>query len=134
MLTRPARVDQQAESPQHAVTVLPSRTDQQGRHTSYDLLTKLPSDAASSGSHSSQYYRLEIPGRVLRLNVSTGTEFVSSGHTVEYHSRGDGVRTSEKGVSDCHYLTGSAREETAEGELLQEGGWAAISNCGGLVS
>ena len=69
------------------------------------------------------------------LNVSDSVQFVSNDHQVEYHHREDGVRRGEE--RGCHHLTGSVREDTTDGQLLEsEGGegWVAISNCGGLVS
>ena len=118
---------------QQRVTVFPSRTDHRGRHTSFNLLTKGEADTTQYllDSHNDRhYFRVEAFGRRYILNVSESTPFISSDHVTEYH--GEGVRHVKASLQDnarCH-LTGTAHEE---GQLLEEGGWVAISNCRGLV-
>ena len=60
---------------------------------------------------------------------------MSEGHRVEYQHGESGERGPSRAVS-CLHLAGSVQEETVEGlQLLEEGGgWAAVSNCRGLVS
>lgn len=111
--------------------VLPTRTDEQGEHVSFDLLPPGGADDQLSGDR--HYFRIDAVGRTLRLNVSESTRsFLSAEHEVEYHHSQHGVRRGNGDV--CRHFTGSVREETEEGAVVAEGGWAAISYCTGLVS
>lgn len=129
----PAADEAHESSSRRALTVLPSRTDQLGRHVSFDLFSKSSSEA-SFDSDDREYFKLETDQGAFRLSVSESAGFLSGDHATEYHSREDGVRTGQKNLTACHHLTGTVREETAEGEVVQEEGWVAISYCGGLVS
>ena len=131
-----------ASSAQQRVAVFPSRIDYRGRHTSFNLLTKVHSKETDADrrqypldSHNDNddrhYFRVEAFGRRYILNVSESESFVSSDHVLEYHGD-EGVRHVKASLQDnarCH-LTGTVHEE---GQLLEEGGWVAISNCRGLV-
>ena len=115
-----------SSSSQQRVTAFPSRTDHQGRHASFNLLSKV-----HAGIDDRHYFRVEAFGRRYILNVSETAPFISSDHVLEYHGD-EGVKSVETSLWDnarCH-LTGTAHEE---GHLMEEGGWVAISNCRGLV-
>ena len=113
------------------MAVLPTRTDGKGEHLSFDLLP--PEEGGEDVRH---YFRIDTFGKSFRLNVSESTQRVlSPEHTVEYHHSLHGVRRGNRSSSnECRHFTGVVREESKEGVVLDEEGWAAISYCRGLVS
>lgn len=122
--------------------MFPSRVDHQGKHASFNVLSKLPNSGMSESVtdqydtpgpiDDKHYFRLEAFGRSYLLNVSNSAPFVSTDHVVEYHRNGD-VRRVEASSASCH-LTGTAHAVLDGDSHLPEEGWVAISNCRGLVS
>ena len=116
-----------------SVLVRPSRTDENGEHVSFDLLPP-----AGEGQLSGEriHFRIDALGKRFRLNVSdSGGSFLSGEQMVEYRHSQLGVRTQAlSGRDGCRHFTGSVLEETAEGQLVDETGWTAVSYCRGLVS
>ena len=93
------------------------------------------SPVALGGSEGRTLYRVETPERVFLLNLSANAALFSAGHRVDVVGREGGRVELPSGVNgECHRsgtVTVTRKEEVEEEE---EEGWAAVSDCNGLVS
>lgn len=97
----------------------PSRVDEHGHHLSFQL------HGTTRSQEDRLFFKVEAFGETFLLNVSANSQFVSDDLLVEYVSENGSTieQPKETGCFHSGHISGKRGE-----------GWAAISNCQGLVS
>ena len=97
----------------------PSRVDRNGHHLSFQLR------GTTQDQEDGLFFKVEAFGDTFLLNVTANSQFVSDDLLVEYVSENGSTleQPKETGCFHSGHVSGK-----------RGGGWAAVSNCQGLVS
>ena len=97
----------------------PSRVDRNGHHLSFQL------HGTTQSQEDGLFFKVEAFGETFLLNVTANSQFVSDDLLVEYVSENGSTLEQPKETGCFH----SGHVSGKRGD-----GWAAVSNCQGLVS